>query len=68
MMVKIGDSVRCNPEEPEDCNKSGQTGTVVSTLEVSGGSHYGSVLNVKVKFDDGVFLFFFPSELEVVGE
>lgn len=64
MIPKIGDRVKCNPEYPEYCDKAGQTGTVVSILE--GFDIWGQTLNIKVKFDDNKFLFFYPSELEPV--
>lgn len=64
MIPKIGDRVKCNPEEPEYCGKAGQTGEVVSILE--GYDTWGHTIHVKVKFDDDKFLFFYPSELEVI--
>ena len=63
--VKIGDKVKCNPEEPEHCGgKARQIGNVVSILE--GFDTWGYTVHVKVKFDDNSFLFFYPSELEVI--
>lgn len=58
--MNVGDRVQINVDEPECCNKHGKEGTYMGVYD-------GYQAASAVLFDDGLTLYFYAHELEVLS-